>query len=220
MRDNASSARLLVDDAAWAELANAGWPTGMMAAPAACAAVCPTAEWAVFAGDGAELRQRYPALDSALTDAGTVAVFGSGDQRVTVSRLDLPPADPGASSEDSARAHAGAALAASTRLAVSPDAAAELRAGRVDPRLIATIAALAALQPVRITAFPEVPGEESAGQPRRRVQFAAWRGRRGRLLHRPARPVPPLVRRPDPRRRARHLPVVRTLGTARPVLLP
>jgi hypothetical protein len=47
-----------------------------------------------------------------------------------------------------------------------------LRAGRVDPRLIATIAALAALQPVRVTAFPEVPGEESAGQPRRRVQFA------------------------------------------------
>ncbi|WP_328616385.1 glycosyl transferase [Amycolatopsis sp. NBC_00355] len=171
LRDNASGARLLVDDAAWAEFANAGWPTGMMAAPAACAAVCPTAEWAVFTGDATGLRQRYPALDGALTDAGTVALFGSGDQRVTVSRLDLPPADPGASTEDSARAHAGAALAASTRIALSQDAAAVLRAGRVDPRLIATIAALAALQPVRITAFPEVPGEESAGQPRRRVQF-------------------------------------------------
>ncbi|MFG1645096.1 glycosyl transferase [Amycolatopsis sp. NPDC049252] len=172
LRDNASGARLLVDDAAWAELANGGWPTGMMAPPAACAAACPAAEWAVFTHDADDLRQRYPALDGALTDAGVVAAFGSGDQRVTVSRLDLPPADPGASSEDSARAHAGAALAASTRLTVSQDAAAVLRAGRVDPRLIATIAALAALQPVKITAFPEVPGEESAGQPRRRVQFA------------------------------------------------
>ncbi|MEA5361451.1 glycosyl transferase [Amycolatopsis sp., V23-08] len=172
LRDNASGARLLVDDAAWAELANGGWPTGMMAAPAACAAVCPAAEWAVFTRDADDLRQRYPALDGALADAGVVAAFGSGDQRVTVSRLDLPPVDPGASSEDSARAHAGAALAASTRITVSQDAAAVLRAGRVDPRLIATIAALAALQPVKITAFPEVPGEESAGQPRRRVQFA------------------------------------------------
>ena len=61
------------------------------------------------------------------------------------------------------------ALQASARITFTPDAAALLRAGRVDPRLIATIAALAALQPVRVTAFPEVPGEDPAGQPRRRV---------------------------------------------------
>src|SRR5206468_2657066 len=81
LRDNASGARVLVDDAAWAELADAGWPTGMLVAPAASV----------------------------------------------------------------------------------------LRGGRVDPRLIATIAALAALQPVRVAAFPEVSGEDPAGQPRRRV---------------------------------------------------
>jgi hypothetical protein len=169
--DNASGARLLVDDAAWAELAKAGWPTGMLAAPAACAAACPTAEWAVFAGDAGELRQRYPALDGAFASAAAVARFGTGDRRVTVSRLGPPPADPAAPSENSARAHAGAALAASPRITLSPDAGAALRAGRVDPRLIATAAALAALQPVRITAFPEVPGEDPAGQPRRRVLF-------------------------------------------------
>ena len=44
-----------------------------------------------------------------------------------------------------------------------------LREGCADPRLIATIAALSALQPVTIAAFPEVPGEDPAGQPRRRV---------------------------------------------------
>jgi hypothetical protein len=44
-----------------------------------------------------------------------------------------------------------------------------LRTGRADPRLIATIAALAALQPVWVAAFPEVTGEDPAGQPRRRV---------------------------------------------------
>ncbi|GAB3167782.1 glycosyl transferase [Amycolatopsis stemonae] len=169
LRANASGARVLVDDAAWAELAKAGWPTGMLVAPAACAATCPPAEWAVFAGDANDLRRRYPALDAAFDGSAATAVFGGGDQGVTVSRLGLPPADPAAPSEASARAHAGAALAASTRIAFAPDAVAVLRAGRVDPRLIATIAALAALQPVRVAAFPEVPGEDPAGQPRRRV---------------------------------------------------
>jgi hypothetical protein len=169
LRANASGSRVLVDDAAWAELAKAGWPTGMLVAPAACAATCPPAEWAVFTGDAPDLRHRYPALETAFEDAGATAVFGTGDRRVTVSRLGLPPADPGAPSEASARAHAGEALQASARITFTPDAAAELRAGRVDPRLIATIAALAALQPVQVAAFPEVPGEDPAGQPRRRV---------------------------------------------------
>ncbi|MFJ9787042.1 glycosyl transferase [Amycolatopsis sp. NPDC101161] len=169
LRVNASGARVLVDDGAWAELAKAGWPTGMLVAPAACAATCPPAEWAVFAADETDLRNRYPALDAAFDGSGATAVFGTGDGRVTVSRLGLPPADPAAPSEASARAHAGEALQASARITFTPDAAVPLRAGRVDPRLIATIAALAALQPVRVTAFPEVPGEDPAGQPRRRV---------------------------------------------------
>jgi hypothetical protein len=169
LRANASGSRVLVDDGAWAELAKAGWPTGMLVAPAACAATCPPAEWAVFADDATDLRHRYPALEAAFDDAGATAVFGTGDARVTVSRLGLPPADPAAPSESSARAHAGEALQASARITSTPDAAAALRAGRVDPRLIATIAALAALQPVRVAAFPEVPGEDPAGQPRRRV---------------------------------------------------
>jgi hypothetical protein len=169
LRGNASGSRVLVDDAAWAELAQAGWPTGMLVAPAACAAACPPAEWAVFADDATDLRRRYPALEAAFDNAGATAVFGTGERRVTVSRLGLLPADPGAPSESSARAHAGEALQASARITFAPDAAAQLRAGRVDPRLIATIAALAALEPVRVAAFPEVPGEDPAGQPRRRV---------------------------------------------------
>jgi hypothetical protein len=169
LRDNASGSWLLVDDAAWAELANAGWPTGMLASPAACAVSCPPAEWAVFSGDVTGLRERYPALDTALTGAGTTAVFGTRDRRVTVRRLGLPPPDPSAPPEAPARAHAGAALTASARISLAPDAAAVLRQGRADPRLIATIAALSALQPVTVAAFPEVSGEDPAGQPRRRV---------------------------------------------------
>ncbi|MDX3196021.1 hypothetical protein PV458_47135, partial [Streptomyces sp. MN03-5084-2B] len=65
--------------------------------------------------------------------------------------------------------HAGEALTASARIALTPEAAAVLREGCADPRLIATIAALAAIQPVDVAAFPEVPGEDAAGQPRRRV---------------------------------------------------
>ncbi|MEU4247214.1 glycosyl transferase [Amycolatopsis sp. NPDC026612] len=169
LRTNASGSRLLVDDAAWAELANAGWPTGLLAAPAACAVTCPPAEWAVFGAGETGLRQHYPALEGAFAGAGTTAVFGDGDARVTVWRLGLPPADPAAPPEAPARAHAGEALTASGRITLTPEAAAVLRAGGADPRLIATIAALAAIQPVRVAAFPEVAGEDAAGQPRRRV---------------------------------------------------
>ncbi|MEV6443662.1 glycosyl transferase [Amycolatopsis sp. NPDC051716] len=165
LRANASGARVLVDDGAWAEFAKAGWPTGLLVPAAACAAGCPAADWAVFATGADGLRSRYPALGTALADAGVTAVFG----QVTVSRLGLPAADPAAPSEESARTHAGAALAASARITCTPDALAVLRAGRADPRLIATIAALAALQPVGVAAFPAVPGEDPAGQPRRRV---------------------------------------------------
>jgi hypothetical protein len=165
LRANASGARVLVDDGAWAEFAKAGWPTGLLVPAAACASGCPPAGWAVFATGADGLRSRYPALGTALADAGVTAVFG----QVTVSRLGLPAADPAAPSEESARTHAGAALAASARITCTPDAVAVLRAGRADPRLIATIAALAALQPVGVAAFPAVPGEDPAGQPRRRV---------------------------------------------------
>ncbi|WP_410638736.1 glycosyl transferase [Amycolatopsis sp. lyj-346] len=176
LRANASGSRLLVDDAAWAELANAGWPTGMLAPPAACTTGCPPAEWAVFGNDGPGLRKRYPALDGAFAGAGATAVFGSGDTRVTVWRLGLPPPDPAAPPEAPARAHAGEALTASARITLTPDAAAVLRKGDADPRLIATIAALAAIQPVAVAAFPEVPGEDAAGQPRRRVLFTGGEG--------------------------------------------
>ncbi|WP_254896615.1 glycosyl transferase [Amycolatopsis sp. Hca4] len=169
LRANGSGARVLVDDGAWAELAKAGWPTGALVAAAACATGCPPAEWAVFTADETDLRDRYPALDAAFDGSGATAVFGTGEGRVTVSRLGLPPADPAAPSEASARARAGEALQASARITFTPDAVVPLRAGRVDSRLIATIAALAALQPVRVAAFPEVPGEDPAGQPRRRV---------------------------------------------------
>ncbi|MGW3992880.1 glycosyl transferase [Amycolatopsis sp. NPDC004772] len=166
---NASGSRLLVDDAAWAELADTGWPTGLLAPPASCSVACPPAEWAVFGSDAPSLRHHFPALDGALVGAGPTAVFGDGGTRVTVWRLGLPPPDPAAPPETSARAHAGEALAASARVTSSPGAAAVLRDGCADPRLIATIAALAAIQPVDIAAFPEIPGEDAAGQPRRRV---------------------------------------------------
>ncbi|MDQ7806492.1 glycosyl transferase [Amycolatopsis sp. A133] len=169
LRANASGSRLLVDEAAWAELANTGWPTGLLAAPAACAVTCPAAEWAVFGTGETGLRKRFPALDAAFTGAGATAVFGDGDIRVTVWRLGLPPADPAAPPETPARAHAGAALTASARITLTPEAAAVLQEGCADPRLIATIAALAAVQPVRVAAFPEVAGEDAARQPRRRV---------------------------------------------------
>ncbi|MEC3980900.1 glycosyl transferase, partial [Amycolatopsis sp. H20-H5] len=165
LRDNASGSTLLVDDAAWAELAAGGWPTGALVSPTACRTACPAADWSVSTGAMTGARHRFAALDGELSEVTDIAVFGEGADRVTVARLDVQPTPP----ENATWAHAGTALASSAALTSDGGTAELLRQGKVDPRLLGTIAALLALHPVRIAAFPAVDGEDAAGQPRRRV---------------------------------------------------
>ncbi|WP_370949238.1 glycosyl transferase [Amycolatopsis sp. cg5] len=159
LRDNASGSRVVADDEGWTELAAAGWPTGSLLVAAACAADCETADWVLSTP---ALRSRKPALPE-LTFAKPAARFGD----VEVSRVSTADAEPPAK-EQGSRARAGSMLATSPRVRLLADADA-LRGGQVDPRLLATIAAYVSLDPLKIVALPAIPGEDSAGQPRRRV---------------------------------------------------
>ena len=139
------------DELTWVRLAG----TGRHVEP--CESDC---EWTVST----------PALRPVETTSA-VAVFGSGPQRVEIRRA-TPSVSVGAG-EVRARVGAGAALLGSSQVTVDPDQAELLRTGAVDPRVLATVAALAATKPVRVTDFPAVPGEDAAGQPRRQLLLAA-----------------------------------------------
>ncbi|WP_181774401.1 ArnT family glycosyltransferase [Amycolatopsis pittospori] len=169
LRDNASGAVVLVDDASWTELAAGGWPTGSLVPLGTCSAVCATPEWAVLTASGQRDRPRFPAASAFLSGTAKVAVFGSGPDTVTVSRFGEPSDLPGAGDETGARTRAGAALASSKRVQCDGPTRDALTSGTVDPRLIATVAALATLGPVRLVDFPSIPGEVAAGQPLRRL---------------------------------------------------
>jgi hypothetical protein len=166
LQDNASGSRLLADDAAWAELAAGGWPTASLVPPAACGRTCPSAVWAVTTP--AHAGPHPAAFDALLSTAIPAAIFGDGDEQVRIFRLATTDT-PAPIQEERSRSQAGVVLASSNRVQADPEAARLLRQGQVDPRLLATTAAFAALHPVRVVALPEVPGEDAARQPRRQA---------------------------------------------------
>ncbi|WIX76059.1 glycosyl transferase [Amycolatopsis carbonis] len=159
LQANAAGSRVLVDDATWTTLAAGGWPTGLLVT---AAGANPPPGWAALTP---------PALarSSTVDSPDAAAVFGSGAGQVTVARLGPPVLTPDENGEKTARAHAGAALTRSGRVDCVPETRAVLSRGDLDPRLISTLAAFASQQPVRVAAFPPVPGEDAAGQPRRQV---------------------------------------------------
>nr|WP_221472988.1 glycosyl transferase [Amycolatopsis umgeniensis] len=169
LRDNASGAVVLVDDASWTALAAGGWPTGSLIPIGSCPSTCAAPEWAVLTASGQRDRPRFPAASAFLDGTDKVAVFGSGPDTVTVSRFGEPSDPAGETDESGARSRAGAALASSQRIGCEGRTRDALNAGEVDPRLIATVAALATLQPVRLVDFPSAPSEAAAGQPLRRL---------------------------------------------------
>ncbi|MFD8497829.1 glycosyl transferase [Amycolatopsis sp. NPDC059657] len=163
LRDNASGSRVLTDDAGWTELAAAGWPTGSLMVASNCATDCETADWVLSTPALRDQVPALPGLATVLTFAKPAARF----DEVEVSRISIVDVVP-AAREQGSRARAGAMLAASPRIQLLGDAD-TLRGGRVDPRLLATIAAYVSLDPLKIVALPAIPGEDSAGQPRRKV---------------------------------------------------
>lgn len=104
-----------------------------------------------------------------------LASFGSGKQRIDV-RV-IAPAGPAAyltalTGDLQARRLAGRQLLASPRIGVSAPAGRQLTSGRVDPRLIVTIADLGSLEPVYIVAFGRPAPGASPGVPLRSADLA------------------------------------------------
>lgn len=105
-----------------------------------------------------------------------LARFGSGVARVEVRVIapDGAAAYRSALAADlAARQHAGAQLLGNPRLSVPPPGGRDLAEGLVDSRLLATLAALTDLYPVRILSFGELAPGASAGVPLRSVDISA-----------------------------------------------
>ncbi len=106
----------------------------------------------------------------------TVASFGSGAAQIDVRVIapDGAAAYRTALAADlRARRVAGLQLLADPRVSVQASARSQLAAGRVDERLLMTLAALAAAEPVRIIAFADDGPGSSSGTPLRTAELAA-----------------------------------------------
>ena len=121
---------------------------------------------------------------------GILASFGSGGLRIDVRAIAPDGAaayQAAAASDLAARRAAGRQLLGNPHLRVSAAARAALRAGQVDPRLLTTLATLAATTPatagpVQVSAFGDSGPGASQGMPLRSVQItAASRADLGRL---------------------------------------
>ena len=115
---------------------------------------------------GARLKSVYAPL--------VLARFGSGDGRIDI-RAVAP--DGAAAYERSlaadvrARISAGRQLAGNRHVTLTAAARKALDAGKVDPRLLLTLAELAGLQPVRIVAFGDMPPGAMLAVPFRSVEI-------------------------------------------------
>ncbi len=106
----------------------------------------------------------------------TLASFGAGQARIDVRAV---AADGSAAyrtalaADVRARRVAGLQLLADRRVAIAAPARAALAAGRVDARLLITLAALAANEPMQILAFGDAGPGASPGTPLRTAEITA-----------------------------------------------
>ena len=124
------------------------------------------------------LRSQFGARLASVYAPVVIASFGSGATRIDIRAV---PADGAAAYESalaadlSARIAAGKQLIGNHRITMPAAAQAELRAGRVDPRLLEMLVALAAQQPLRIVAFGDPSPGAGPAIPLRSVELAPAR---------------------------------------------
>jgi hypothetical protein len=133
-------------------------------------------EWVVST---ASLRANMPptgVLTEAVAHSRPAATFGLGGTRVEVLRVDngAPTSKP----PSPAAPAFGGQLAARLAGATDPDVLAVLQSRTVDQRVLATLAVIAATQPVRVEDISTIEGEDDTGTPRRDITL---RGPRHRL---------------------------------------
>jgi hypothetical protein len=123
----------------------------------------------------AAVRSQFGGRLTSVYAPGILASFGSGRLRIDVRAVALDGAAAYRSalaSDLAARREAGTQLLQNPRISVSAAARSELLTGQVDARLQATLAAVAAAEPVQVTAFGDSGPGASAGMPLRAIEVA------------------------------------------------
>jgi hypothetical protein len=118
----------------------------------------------------AAVRSQFGARLASVYAPTVLASFGSGRLRIDVRAVAPDGAAAyraGLASDLTARREAGRQLLGNPHVRVSTAARSELQAGQVDPRLLTTLAALAAEEPVQVGAFGDSGPRASAGVPLR-----------------------------------------------------
>ena len=164
------SRRLVVDEATWLDAVLAGTDPVDVAVLGRLTGSTLDYDYVVVAAGDARRRCGWRRVTGPAALAGAsspVAVFGDGDDLVEVRRPggDAPAADPLAVD----LAAAGAALADNPGLDIAPEAAAALRRGQVDERLLSLLATIVVDHRVAVDAFPVAEAEARAGVAARTV---------------------------------------------------
>ncbi|WP_285609347.1 ArnT family glycosyltransferase [Actinokineospora globicatena] len=171
LQENLPATPVVTDGITWVELLRDGRAPQAAKLSLDCPATCSAQSWLVVTPGLRLVLPHRPALAEAAASAEVVAVFGAGRDRVEIHRpstAGLPDTE-----ERQARAEMGTKVADSPRIAAPTTVDQTLRTGRTDPRLLTTLSALAQTRPVRVTALPEVAGEDAANQPRRQALLTA-----------------------------------------------
>jgi hypothetical protein len=121
------------------------------------------------------LRSQFGARLASVYAPVVIASFGSGAARIDIRAVAADGTaayDSALAADQSARIAAGEQLIGNRHITMPAAARAVLRAGRVDPRLLATLAALAGQQPLRVLAFGDPSPGANAAIPLRSVEIA------------------------------------------------
>jgi len=121
------------------------------------------------------LRSQFGARLAGVYAPVVIASFGSGAARIDIRAVAADGTaayDSALAADRSARITAGEQLIGNHRIAMTAADRAVLRAGRIDPRLLAMLAALAAQQPLRVLAFGDPSPGASSAVPLRSVELA------------------------------------------------
>lgn len=181
--------RLLVDDAMWVDLVRAGFPRDNVVwyykadTDPAVIAQSPGGwrdyDYVVSTNSLRTFPDAFPRVSDALTNSRVVASFGTDDQRVDVRRV-LPggveAAEQRWASELEAGAAAGADLVRNPNLDLPMPVRDLLTGGRVDPRLVAVLAAASARHELTLADVPAVEGEAELDTFRRTAVVTAVDG--------------------------------------------
>ena len=160
------------DSVTCSELAQRGFPAGNLnvVQPAA-----PDPYGSVLVIATEDIRSQFGSKLSAVYAPEVIASFGSGPDRIDFRLIaQLGPADfrSALSSDLAARRSSGSQLLGNSRITVSGVARSDLGSGRVDSRLMTTIAFLAHLHPVDIVGFGGVAPGADPGVPIRVAYLA------------------------------------------------